>query len=78
MITKEIVFKFNEDFNEYGQGSLEIMVNGESGFSVYDGEPEDNNLGRNFSDCFQIKNLLKIAYEAGKSGLELKFEEVKS
>ena len=37
-------------------------------FDVYDGEPEDNNLYRNFSDCFKVVKLLKRAWEAGRDG----------
>jgi hypothetical protein len=36
--------------------------------SFYDGEPEDNNLGRNFNDVYLISEALQLAYEAGKRG----------
>lgn len=40
-----------------------------------DGEIEDNNMARNFSDIFLIKDLIKIAYNAGKNGEELEIIE---
>jgi hypothetical protein len=53
--------------SEYNQ-SMEIYIEKHLAFSVYDGEPEDNNLGRNFEDCFSVPELMKKAYEAGKNG----------
>lgn len=44
--------------------------------SFFDGEPEDNNLNRNFNDCYSIENLIKKAYEAGKNGEVLEIEKV--
>lgn len=60
----KVVALEDEDYNE----SLEIYINGELVFEVYDGETEDNNLCRNFADCHSITNLMKQAYEAGKKG----------
>lgn len=54
--------------------AIEIFIDGKRVFSVGDGEPEDSNLGRDFSDCWQIPDLLKMAYEAGKKGEELIIE----
>lgn len=48
--------------------SIEILIDGKRVFCVSDGEPEDNNLSRNFSDCYMILELLRRAYEAGKRG----------
>ena len=42
-----------------------------------DGENEDNNLSRNFSDCLSIEEALILAYNAGKNGEELKLEQLK-
>lgn len=58
--------------NDY-RNYLEIEVNGVIKFSVGDGEPEDSNLSRDFSDCFNIKNLMFQAYEAGKNGEQINF-----
>ena len=40
-----------------------------------DGAVEYNNMSRNFSDIFLIKDLIKIAYNAGKNGEELEIIE---
>lgn len=61
--------------NDYTH-SLKIEVDGKEVFRVYDGEPEDANLDRDFNDCFQIPNLMKQAYEAGKNGEKLKVIDV--
>lgn len=63
MIIKEV----REEF-DYCSQSLKIYVNGALRASFTDGEIEDNNLYRNFSDCFSITTLMKAAYEAGKNG----------
>ena len=47
------------------------------GLSFYDGEPEDNTLSRNFASVYQIEDLIRWAYEAGKAGEELTFGEGK-
>ena len=51
-----------------------IEINDKKVFSVSDGEPEDSNLSRDFSDVYSIPTLLQIVYEAGKNGEELVFE----
>ena len=49
--------------------SVLIIDAGEGGMvAFWDGEPEDANLGRDFSDCYAIPNLMKMAYEAGRNG----------
>lgn len=50
--------------------SLKIEIDGDLSFYVSDGEPEDNNLYRNFSSCYAIGHLLQKAYDAGKAGEE--------
>ena len=57
------------------QDILGFEINGNSVFEVYEGEPEDNNLTRNFSDCYKIPELLKMAYEAGKNNEEFEIEK---
>jgi len=47
--------------------TLNIKIDGVQVFSVCDGEPEDNNLSRNFNDCWDIVKLMRRAYEAGVS-----------
>ena len=53
-----------------------IEIDGKYKFRVYDGEPEDSNLSRDFNDCWGIPNLMKEAYEAGKKGEEFIIEEI--
>ena len=57
--------------------ALEIKINGYKVFRVRDGEHEDNYLFRNFKDCYGIDDLIKSAYEAGKSGEELEIKYLK-
>jgi hypothetical protein len=49
--------------------ALQIVIANENGetmeFFVGDGEPEDSNLGRAFSACYKIEDMLKFAFEAG-------------
>lgn len=57
--------------------SLEIVLDDKTKFSVCSGDsPEDNNLMRNFSDCYDIPELLRKAYLAGKNGEELEIEYI--
>ena len=51
-----------------------IKVDGKTVLNVYDGEPEDNNLSRNFSDIFSVPELIEAAYNAGKNGEPLNIE----
>lgn len=53
-----------EDYRKFYQ----IKVNGKTEVSFCDGEPEDNNMGRNFCGVNSITRLMKMAYEAGKNG----------
>lgn len=58
--------------------ALGIKINGKREFSVWDGEPEDSNLSRNFSAIYHIPSLLKMAFEAGKNGETFEIENVES
>ena len=58
------------------QEVLEIHINGKSCFSVSDGEPEDANLSRDFNDCWNIPELMKEAFEAGKNGEEFEIKNL--
>lgn len=65
----EVLTRSEEDLEDYDyRDRLEIKVDGKSVIDVHDGEPEDNTLGRNFSGCYAIADLLKQAYEAGCRG----------
>ena len=61
--------------SRYYQDRVKIAVDGKVVFDVYDGEPEDNNLCRNFNDVLTIPSLMRQAYEAGRKGEELEFED---
>jgi len=57
------------ELEEYDyRDELEITVNGKVEFCVWEGEPEDRILGRDFNDCYKITDLMKMAYEAGMKG----------
>jgi hypothetical protein len=43
--------------------------------SFTDGEPEDNTLARDFSDCYSIHKLLQKFYVMGQQGIEVEFSE---
>jgi hypothetical protein len=58
--------------------AMEVHIDGKRVISAYDGEPEDNSLGRNFNDFFGIGTLLKQAFEAGKNGEEFELEHIDS
>jgi hypothetical protein len=62
----------NDDYRSF----LKIYVNDKLAARFYDGEPEDNSLCRNFSDCYSITDLMKRAYDAGKNGEEFMLETV--
>jgi hypothetical protein len=53
---------------------IRIYIDDKKVFSVSDGEPEDSNLSRDFSDCFKIPDLLELAYEAGANGESFEIE----
>lgn len=43
-----------------------IEIDGKKVFEVFDGEPEDNTLARNFNAVYAIEMLLVQTYQAGK------------
>ena len=55
-----------------------IQVNGVNRIEANDyGEPEDNYLNRDLSFVYDIVDLIKEAYEAGKNGEELEISQEK-
>ena len=58
--------------------AIKIRIDGETVFSVSDGEPEDANLSRDFSDAYNVPELLQKAFEAGRSGETIKIVDIKS
>jgi hypothetical protein len=67
--TRDEKFLDDYDYRDF----LAVSVNGNTVMSVHDGEPEDNNLGRNFSEVHNVVKLIRLAHEAGKAGEELTF-----
>jgi hypothetical protein len=67
---KVIVYSLTEKGQERRdyRDVLEIEVDGKRAFSVYDGEPEDATLARDFSDCWSIGGLMEDAHKAGVNG----------
>jgi hypothetical protein len=57
------------------RAAYQIDVDGEKKLHVSDGEPEDSNLGRDFSDVYNIPELMRLAHEAGAKGEALEFNE---
>ncbi len=47
---------------------VEVRIDGETVFSVYDSEPEDATLENSFKDCYRVGQLMQQAYEAGQKG----------
>ena len=56
------------------RNAVEIEVDGKKVFSAWDGEPEDATLSRDFSDCWGIPDLMKMAHQAGAEGKEFIIE----
>lgn len=67
---KETILLDEEEMSQH----IKITRDGKRIFSVHDGEPEDNNTGRNFNDCVSVASLMQEAYDAGVAGEEWKFE----
>jgi hypothetical protein len=72
-----MVVKVEYDDGGWSDGNaLSISLDGVQHFYVADGEPEDNNLMRNFNDCYNVLGMLRVAYEAGYQGEPLEVLEV--
>ena len=68
-----------EEWVDRGVRVIVTRADGESkevGF--HEGEPEDNSLGRDLNDAYSIPDLVKMAYEAGKSGEPMVYEFIES
>ena len=68
----------NDDMDEYHFYEVELTDdkgNTVEKMSVSDScdTPEDNTLGRSFADIYQVVDMIKAAYEAGKNGEDLTF-----
>lgn len=54
-----------------GRGAIEIEIQSKNktmNLSFCDGEPEDNNIRRNFGDVHDIEEALRMAYDSGCNG----------
>ena len=61
--------------NDY-RDEVAVMVNGKKIMHFRDGgEPEDNSLGRDWSDIYMIKSLVKEMIAMAAIGEEIQFEE---
>lgn len=66
-----------EDWGQYAGVSTQITTNeGTQSVGFYGGEPEDMTLDRDLSDAWNVVELLKLAYNAGKNGEELEIEQI--
>lgn len=73
----EIITPSEELFEEMDYRQfIEVKVDGMKYIDCYDGEPEDSNLMRNFSDIFRVGELMKMAYEAGKRGEDFNLNHI--
>ena len=73
----EFISRSEEEVENYNyRNAVKILVDGKSKAKFYDGEPEDANLMRDFSDVFSIPSLMEMAYEAGKNGEEFEIEGI--
>lgn len=66
MKIKEIEITDEEDCGQYA--CIQIEVNGKNSFSIGGGEPEDMNLSRDLNDAYNVVDLMKEAFDAGKAG----------
>jgi hypothetical protein len=60
-----------EDY-EY-RDAMEIFIGDKRVFKVADGEPEDSNMSRDFSDVWKITEMLQVVYDMGRRGCEVSF-----
>ena len=68
----EVIEGYTEEFSFERQTSLDIKIDGETEFSIYELSdcPEDATFSRDLSDCNGIPEMLRKAYYAGKAGEE--------
>jgi len=61
----------NRDYKGY----FSIDVDGVKKVTFMDGEPEDATISRDFNDVYNIPDLMKLSYEAGKNGETFEIKE---
>ena len=67
---------YTEEYGFERQTSLYIEIDGKRVFRIYElcDCPDDATFGRDLSDCNNIPELLRRAYEAGKAGDSFEIE----
>ena len=74
-----VITVIKERSDDYMYEGLEISIDDNYVFSGHHSEdsPEDNSLHRNFSDCYDIPDMLRRAYNAGVNGesFDIEFHE---
>ena len=68
MIVKIVTYSEKEIERRDYRDSVRIYIDGKKVLDCGDGEHEDNTLGRNFSDCYSIPQLMEKAFDAGRAG----------
>lgn len=68
-----IVKIYEQDENEYGEGGALIIKTPKHEVSIGHMEPEDATLNRDLSCVYNIPDMIREAYEAGKQGDVLEF-----
>lgn len=76
MKVKETVFSEKGLQSWDYRSCLKIEIDGKKEFWFLDGEPEDANCSRDFSDVYKIVDTMKKAYEVGKAGEKFEIERV--
>lgn len=72
----EMLNRSEKDLDKFDyRDALLVTVDGSKMLDVHDGEDEDNSLGRNFSDCYNVVNMMKLAHRAGVKGETLQIIE---
>lgn len=64
-----------DDYEGAGSVSITVEANGTvlHDLEFHDGEPEDNNLGRNFNDCLSITSVLATVAKYVANGYTVEF-----
>jgi len=66
---------FYYGIEEYIRDGYEVEVDGKPFMRFRDGEPEDNNLNRNFDSVYSIPKLIRAVHESGMRGESLEIRE---
>lgn len=72
-----MIIKIREGFDCDDLEWQEMTVDGKYGMSVYPlcDCPEDAIIGRSLPSCFEVLDLMRLAYNAGKNGEEIIVEK---